>query len=217
MNEPTTIREYIAARRRRTEVKLTGGEITRLRYADYNEEIDALEHWLDAQPKPMTSQQLCDALSAQPPQLDAHEPKAVPPTTKLDELQKLLIAWRAAERKHGAAVLRAFHPNEIKKLADAEAHAVRDLRIFVDSEPWAEIAQHEPKAVGAETKVGTPPLWYTAEEMRHYLTAFEHYSDAIAAEIATGYAYNLQHAFEKGWTMATSQIDAMLAERERKI
>lgn len=46
------------------------------------------------------------------------------------------------------------------------------------------------------------PLWYTPEELRHYLKALRHYSDEIATELASDYARNLQEAFQKGWEMS---------------
>jgi hypothetical protein len=50
---------------------------------------------------------------------------------------------------------------------------------------------------------GSAPIWYTEEELRHYLKALRHYSDEIASELARDYARNLQSAFEKGWKMAS--------------
>jgi len=49
---------------------------------------------------------------------------------------------------------------------------------------------------------GSAPLWYTEEELRHYLKALRHYSDEITSELAKDYAHNLQSAFQKGWEMS---------------
>ena len=60
-------------------------------------------------------------------------------TDKCAQLRDLLIAWRAAERAHAQAVLCAWHPDDISKLADELERAMNNLRVFVDSEPWPEL------------------------------------------------------------------------------
>lgn len=57
----------------------------------------------------------------------------------IDELQEILLAWRRAERETAKAVLTSQLPGEIRELKDAEERALHRLRIFVDSEPWADL------------------------------------------------------------------------------
>ena len=51
---------------------------------------------------------------------------------------------------------------------------------------------------------GSAPLWYTPEEIRHYLQR-SNYAPGIADELAADYATNLQKAFEKGFSMGQRQ------------
>ena len=57
------------------------------------------------------------------------------------ELQEILIAWRRAERDSATAVLTAQLPEAIRDLKEVEERALHRLRIFVDSEPWAELKE----------------------------------------------------------------------------
>lgn len=50
--------------------------------------------------------------------------------------------------------------------------------------------------------MSTAPIWYTADEMEHWLRC-QKYAPNIAKELAEGYAYNLQRAFEKGFEIAS--------------
>ena len=59
------------------------------------------------------------------------------------ELQKLLLDWRAAERRHAKAVLRAEHPLGLRSMADSLEYALHKLRTYIDSEPWAALARDE--------------------------------------------------------------------------
>jgi hypothetical protein len=69
----------------------------------------------------------------------------------------------------------------------------------------------------AESSFAAPPcsapVWYTREELRHYLTAFQHYHKDIANELCDDYAKNLQRAFEKGWEMATRKAQNEKGQR----
>jgi len=58
-----------------------------------------------------------------------------------NRLRTALVNWRVAERKHATYVLRAAHPLDIRTAADAEAYALREVRLIVDSEPWSAILQ----------------------------------------------------------------------------
>ena len=61
----------------------------------------------------------------------------------MSRLQQALINWRAAERTHARAVLAAEYPVEIRSRADAMDYALHNVRLIVDSEPWAEIARND--------------------------------------------------------------------------
>lgn len=56
-------------------------------------------------------------------------------------LKERLLSWRRAEKEHAVAVLTAAFPEEISRLHDRVLNIERDLRIFVDREPWASIEQ----------------------------------------------------------------------------
>jgi hypothetical protein len=62
------------------------------------------------------------------------------------------------------------------------------------------------RGIGRLKRRGNPkqakaPSWYTPQEMHHWLIC-RNYAPAIADELATAYAFNLQNAFEKGLSMA---------------
>lgn len=55
-------------------------------------------------------------------------------------LQQVLVEWRKAEREHAKAVLCSAHPSRIRELSDYEQIALHHVRMIVDSEPWADLA-----------------------------------------------------------------------------
>lgn len=72
---------------------------------------------------------------------ETHPADIMAKSLTLYRLREALINWRWAERHHAMFVLNAAHPLEIQTAADAEAHALHQVRLIVDSEPWAAILQ----------------------------------------------------------------------------
>lgn len=74
-----------------------------------------------------------------------------------------------------------------------------------------------------EPKTAKPPIWYTEEEMFHWLKR-ENYSETIAKELSGMYANYLQGAFKKGFEKGqrsadqqTSQLQEQLKEKDKLI
>jgi hypothetical protein len=85
--------------------------------------------------------------------------------------------------------------HDLKHLGYLRKEATEQLPII--------IAEQRAQLAAATGSVPPPPapLWYTENEMRHWLSC-KKYGDEIANELAKDYATNLQNAFAKGWAMA---------------